>query len=61
MFILSRLKSLVRIDPKDFERPLPEALSDVLNAKLANKILQGECHFAAWYPLSRNTLYVEGG
>ena len=41
MFILSRLKSLVRLEPKEFNRPLPEALADVLNAKLANKIVQG--------------------
>ena len=59
MIILSRLKYRVLIDPKDFERPLPEALSDILNAKLPNKILQGECHFAAWYPLSWNTLYMQ--
>ena len=41
MFILSQLKSLVRLEPKEFNRPLPEALADVLNAKLANKIVQG--------------------
>ena len=41
MFILSRLKSLVRLEPKEFNRPLPEALADVLNAKLSNKIVQG--------------------
>ena len=42
MFILSRLRSLVRLEPKEFSRPLPEALADVLNAKMANKILQGK-------------------
>ena len=40
MFVLSKLKSMVRIDPKHFNRGLPEAISDSLNAKLANKVSQ---------------------
>ena len=40
MFVLSKLKSMVRIDPKHFNRGLPEAISDSLNAKLANKVLK---------------------
>jgi DNA-directed RNA polymerase subunit E'/Rpb7 len=52
MFVLSRLKSLVRLEPKDFNRPLPEALADVLNAKLANKIVQGKRSFSFFSPFS---------
>ena len=40
MFMLSKLRSLVRLEPWGFDRPLPEALSDALNAKLANKVLK---------------------
>ena len=40
MFVISKLKSMVRIEPKHFSRPLPEAISDVLNAKLANKVVK---------------------
>ena len=31
---------MVRIEPKDFNRELSEAISDTLNAKLANKVLK---------------------
>ena len=31
---------MVRIEPKDFYRELSEAISDALNAKLANKVLK---------------------
>ena len=34
------MNSIVRIEPKHFNRELPDALSDVLNAKLANKVLK---------------------
>ena len=40
MFVISKLKSMVRIEPKDFNRELSEAISDTLNAKLANKVLK---------------------
>ena len=39
MFVLCRLRSLVRLPPSDWSRPLPEALTDVLNRKLANTVL----------------------
>ena len=42
MFILTKLKSLVKIEPRDLNRSLPEALSDTLNAKLSNKVVKGE-------------------
>ena len=40
MFILTKMRSVVRLDPSTFERPLPEALSDVLTEKLANKVVK---------------------
>lgn len=40
MYVISKLKSMVRIEPKDFYRELSEAISDALNAKLANKVLK---------------------
>ena len=40
MFILSKLRSVVRLEPSSFDRALPEALSDILTEKLANKILK---------------------
>ena len=40
MFVISKMNSIVRIEPKHFNRELPDALSDVLNAKLANKVLK---------------------
>merc|ERR1712156_1015535 len=39
MFILSELKSLVRLLPKGFNKSLEEQLTDELNRKLANKVL----------------------
>ena len=40
MFVLSKLSSIVRLEPKSFNRPLPDALSEALNAKLANKVVK---------------------
>lgn len=40
MFVISKITSLVRLEPRFFSRPLPDALSDALNAKLANKVLK---------------------
>ena len=40
MFILTKMKSVVRLDPNTFERELPEALSEALTEKLANKVLK---------------------
>ena len=34
------MSSIVRLEPRDFNRPLPEALSEALNAKLANKVVK---------------------
>lgn len=34
------MKSVVRLEPSKFERPLPDALSDALTEKLANKVLK---------------------
>jgi DNA-directed RNA polymerase III subunit RPC8 len=39
MFILSRLKSLVRLPPAEWVKPLPDALADAINSKLANTVL----------------------
>merc|ERR1712098_402867 len=39
MFILSELRSLVRLLPRGFDKSLEEQLSDELNKKLANKVL----------------------
>ena len=40
MFILSKMKSVVRLEPSSFERSLPDALKDALTEKLANKVLK---------------------
>ena len=40
MFILTKMRSTVRLEPTSFERSLPEALSDVLTEKLANKVVK---------------------
>ena len=40
MFILTKMKSVVRLDPNTFERELPDALSEALTEKLANKVLK---------------------
>jgi len=40
MFLLSEMRSVVRLEAKDFDKELTEALSDCLNNKLANKILK---------------------
>ena len=47
MFVLSTLKSMVRIDPKNFNRSLAESISDALNGKLSNKVVKdiGELYF----------------
>lgn len=57
MFVISKLKSMVRIEPKHFSRPLPEAISDVLNAKLANKVVKDVgkyCHMLNLMKLIKN-------
>ena len=41
MFILTKMRSVVRLEPNKFERDLPDALSDALTEKLANKVLNG--------------------
>ena len=40
MFVLSKMASIVRIEPRHFKQQLPDALSDALNAKLANKVVK---------------------
>ena len=40
MFILTKMKSVVRLEPSSFERSLPDALQDALTEKLANKVLK---------------------
>ena len=40
MFILTKMRSVVRLEPNSFQRDLPEALSEVLTEKLANKIVK---------------------
>ena len=40
MFILTKMKSVVRLEPSSFERSLPDALKDALTEKLANKVLK---------------------
>ena len=40
MFILTKMRSVVRLEPSNFERALPDALSDALTEKLANKVLK---------------------
>ncbi len=39
MFNLCRLRCLVRLDPSEWDRPLPEAVKDALNQRLANTVL----------------------
>merc|ERR1711973_1048213 len=39
MFVLSELKSLIRLLPKGFDKTLQEQLTDEINRKLANKVL----------------------
>ena len=34
------MSSIVRLDPRNFNRSLPDALSEALNAKLANKVVK---------------------
>ncbi len=41
MFILSRLRCQVRLDPSEWLRPLHESLRDALNQRLANTVLHG--------------------
>ena len=40
MFILTKMRSVVRLEPNSFQRDLPEALSEVLTEKLANKVVK---------------------
>ncbi len=40
MFVISELSSLVRLEPDTFDKDLPEALSDALTKKLANKVVK---------------------
>ena len=40
MFVISKMTSIVRIEPKSFGREMPDVITDVLNAKLANKVLK---------------------
>ena len=40
MFILTKMKSVVRLEPSTFERELPDSLSEALTEKLANKVLK---------------------
>ena len=40
MFVLSKMTSIVRIEPSKFNKPLPDALSEALNSKLANKVVK---------------------
>ena len=39
MFVLSEIKSLVRLLPKGFDKSLEEQLTDELNRKLSNRVL----------------------
>ena len=39
MFVLCRLRSMVRLPPDRWSRPLPEALKEELNRRLANTVL----------------------
>lgn len=39
MFVLTRLRSLVRLPPPEWSRSMPEALLDILNKKMANTIV----------------------
>ena len=41
MFVLSRLRCLVRLQPNRWESPLPDAVKDEINAKMANTVLHG--------------------
>ena len=40
MFMLTLMRSVVRLEARDFDRELSEALTDCLNNKLANKIVK---------------------
>ena len=40
MFVLSKMTSMVRIEPKQFHKALDDALTDALNSKLANKVVK---------------------
>ncbi len=39
MFKLCRLRCLVRLEPREWDRPLSEAIKDSLNRRLANTVL----------------------
>nr|ACO15726.1 DNA-directed RNA polymerase III subunit RPC8 [Caligus clemensi] len=39
MFVLSEVKSLIRLPALQLNRPLPEALSEEINRKLSNKVV----------------------
>ena len=40
MFILTKMQSVIRLEPRQFDRDLNEALSDRLNDKMANKVIK---------------------
>lgn len=41
MFNLALLADLIRIDPRDFGTKRMEALSNAINSKYANKVIEG--------------------
>ena len=41
MYILSRLQDQIRVAPRDFHLPRPEALSNQINSKYSNRIVNG--------------------
>lgn len=40
MFILTKMQSVVRLEPREFSRDLNHALTDRLNDKMANKVIK---------------------
>ena len=62
MFILTKMRSVVRLEPINFERDLPDALSDALTEKLANKVLKDVgLVIALWDILSIGDSYLFPG
>ena len=62
MFILTKMKSVVRLEPSTFERELPESLSEALTEKLANKVLKDVgLVIALWDILSIGDSYLFPG
>jgi len=39
MFVLSEIRTLIRLLPKGFDKSLDEQLTDEINRKLANKVM----------------------